>query len=738
MNGIGLPAEPDWKRFLNLGQQLLEQPSSAGQTQLISNTISASLGCEAQVWLASPYYPLPGDPEMETLPRASASEPVFEAFSSHQMVTQIDQSGQISAVAIPLLAQDDLLGVVCAWSPSGSTFQAQDIEYLKGLAAHASLTMEFTRQVTLKNWRYEQLSLVRLVSDQVANVLDLDELCRRVAHLIQETFNYYYVGIFTLEESSSTLVLRAGASQIDSIFLQPGFVVKIDEGMIEFVALSGDEVVAPNVHEEPNYRYIDTLPHTQSEMAVPLKVENRLLGVLDVQSDKRDAFHEIDQLVLRSLANNVALAIEGIHLYSNLRHNNEQISSVIEISHAITSILDLDELLGEVVDLIQKRFGFPFVHIFTVHPGRGKVIYRRGSGARSQAMQENELQYELNDPKGIIPWVARTGKTKLTNNIEDEPLYRPSSLPPADTRSELTIPLKFAGDVLGVLDFQSLELNAFNGSDLEVFEVLGGSIAVAIRNASLYRSERWRRQVANSMRDVAGLISANLAIDTLLDRILTELERHLPCQASSIWLLDENYNGNGSRQGVPPLRLAAVHGLKDKDVLKAMQHPPVDAWMKQALELEETLDPQTARPIWTPWPGLEGSEGVFFDCRAAALGRPHHRFADPGASQHGPLRQRSRGHDYDLCQLRRCRRAKCPLTGRRANSSLGLNCSAASFRGQPGQRYGRRPARYDDAPDAFAGWREKVRYLPVGRHQPGLCAQILVWLRSPALFLILR
>ncbi len=587
MNGIGLPAEPDWKQFLNLGQQLLQQPSTAGQTNLIVNTISAKLDCEARVWLVSHYYPLPGEPDMETLPNAAAPDPVQEAFSTQQIAFYSEPDGLVTGVAIPLLEQGNLLGVVFAWGPSGPSFTPTEIEYLKGLSAHASLTMQFTRQVMLKNWRYEQLLLVRSVSDQVSNVLDLDELCRQVTHLIRDTFNYYYVGIFTLSDGGDSVVLKAGASQVDSIFLQPGFVILKDEGFVGYVASTGEEVLASNVHEDERYRYIDTLPHTQSEMTVPLKVENRLLGVLDVQSDKRDAFHEIDQLVLRSLANNIALAIEGTHLYSDLRHNNEQMSSVVEISHAITSILDLDELLEEVVELIQKRFGFPFVHIFTVHPGRSKVIYRRGSGARSQAMQEIELQYDLNDPMGIIPWVARTGKTRLVNDVEEEPLYRPALLPPVDTRSELAIPLKFAGDVLGVLDLQSLEVNAFKESDLEVFEVLCSNIAVAIRNASLYRSERWRRQVADSMRDVAGLISSNLAIDTLLDRILTELERHLPCEASSIWLLDENYTGDGDEGS--SLHLAAVHGLTEAELLQAMQNPSAEAWMKEALQSKRPL-----------------------------------------------------------------------------------------------------------------------------------------------------
>ena len=104
----------------------------------------------------------------------------------------------------------------------------------------------------------------------------------------------------------------------------------------------------------------------------------------------------------------------------------------------------------------------------------------------------------------------------------------PRHLPPDETLSELSVPLIFGGQVLGVLDVQSDKLNAFGEEDRILFAALAEHIAIAMRNAYLYRSETWRRQVADSLREVAGLLSADLDLDQVLEAILAELERTLP------------------------------------------------------------------------------------------------------------------------------------------------------------------------------------------------------------------
>ncbi len=254
-----------------------------------------------------------------------------------------------------------------------------------------------------------------------------------------------------------------------------------------------------------------------------------------------------------------------------------------EVGRAITSMLELEPLLTEVVALIQKRFGYPFVHVFTVQQGRRKVVYQAGSGSRSKVLQPNGLEYDLDAPHGIIPWVARNGATLIANDVSQEPRYRPSELLPDDTCAELAVPFLYGGEILGVLDVQSDHCNAFNDDDRFLFEALADNISIAIHNAILYRSEQWRRQVAESLRDVASLLSSNAALDKVLDAILTELRRNLACESAAIWLL-EGESPQAEQAPDAHLILAAAQGVEGDAIAKAMQARP-----EASARLAETL-----------------------------------------------------------------------------------------------------------------------------------------------------
>ncbi len=607
----------DWKRLIRLGEEIAAKSSWIQQRELIISTVQDILACDARLWSIQPEYLLPGDE------RVSHEKPLSKlartALEKREVVakrawkqTEIDspenrvgkdenKSGPISpaiTVAAPLIAQDTVLGIIEVHRPSGLPFTQEEIDYLDALAGYSAVGLHVTRQVSIKNWRFEQLALVRSVSFQIANVLDLNELARRITNLILNTFKYYYVAIFTVEPGETTLHFRASAISHHTgeplLDQPPSFSPNFGEGIVGCVAQSGTELVAENVANEPLYRLVDSLPETKSEVSLPIKIESRVLGVLDVQSDQPDAFHDIDLMVLHALADNIALAVEGARLYSDISRRADQITTVAELSRVLASILDLDTLANEVVSLIHKRFGYPFIHIFTVHPGRRKIFFQAGSGSRSELMQSMEVAYDLDDEVGLIPWVARTGKTAIVNDVAADPRYRPSVLNPEQTCSELTLPLAIGTEVLGILDIQSNRKDAFDENDRSLFEALADNIATAMRNATLYRSEQWRRRVAESLRDVAGLISGNTALDEVLDSILTELERNLPCDVAGIWLLNEdgsngaNANHNASKQN--HLRLAAVHSHKQNDLIQVNGiSQEMDDWLYQTLQTNEPV-----------------------------------------------------------------------------------------------------------------------------------------------------
>ncbi len=602
-----LQAIPEWKQYLLLGERLLEQPSIEKQCELIKQILSELLGAVAYVWLSSPYFPLPGDSEFAVLPTAETSTLVkyayqkqlkqFEDCQNSAFITS-DNSSKPQAIAIPMVSQDNMLGVLEVNRVNGPSFDQHEITFLEGLASHAAVAMQIIRQVTIKNWRMDQLTLVQKVSEQIANVLDMDELSQRITHLIQTTFNYYYVAIFLVNGKKRSLELKADSSLEDQTNLEDGFSVQMGDGIVGFVAKSGRELIANDVTQEGLYKKYNLLPKTVSEAAFPLKIDKKILGVLDIQSDQADSFHEYDITVLRSLANSIAIAVQDASLYSALQRRAEQIGVIFEVSGAINSILDLDELLQKIIFTIKKQFKKEEIYLYTVHSGRRLIFFQTGVAIDNQEIYEGE-DFDLDEPKGIIPWVARNGISAMTNNAENDGRFEEVSDGQKQNLSHLVVPLKYTNEVLGILEIQSPAADAFDENDLFIVEALASSISTALRNANLFRSEIWRHQVADSFSNVIGMISANTALDELLANILTQLNRNLPCDASAIWLVENS--SDGYQQLTPEsLKLAATWSVEKDKLLNTLRDNP-DSW--RILETVIRENTPIIRSInWDPGP----------------------------------------------------------------------------------------------------------------------------------------
>ncbi|HEY2980503.1 MAG TPA: GAF domain-containing protein [Anaerolineales bacterium] len=548
----------DWRQLARLGERLVNDSSLKAQQQHILAAARRLIAGRVDVWLNENLFRLPDWEQTRRFPAQPPLEGMRGAVQKGRSQVHHPQRKAKTAetyAAFPLEDQGLILGALQVTRSKGPRLSPEELLVLEGLVRIVSVGLFASHRVEVERFRRGQLNLVRDVSAQIASVLDVDELARRVTELIQKTFHFYYVAIFTLEPNSKALRFRASASaprkgrKKAAIALD----VELGQGLIGQSVESGDVSISDDVRADPRYRFIDSLPETRSEVVIPLKIEDRVLGVLDVQSNRRNAFHANDLLILNALADSVARAVESARLYGALRRRAEQLALVADVSKSVTSTLDLRQLMQDAALLIHERFGFPYVHMFSVHSIRRLIEYEAGSGKRSKNLDGFTLA--LDDPQGIIAWVGRNGQTVLANDVTADPRYRPSGLPPKNTRAELAVPLKFGDKVLGVLDIQSDQLNAFNDDDRLMFEAVGDTIAAAIRNADLYRSERWRRSVADSLREVAGLLSANVGVDQVLESILAELERNLPVDVSAIWLLGENGLFLAAAHGADPLAI---------------------------------------------------------------------------------------------------------------------------------------------------------------------------------------
>ena len=516
--------------------------------------------------------------------------------TSRSSMLNYDTKAQKYQIGAPLSGAESFLGSIVLSRPKHD-YTPTEIEAADDFAGLISLSLSALLLELEQDYQQQQIDLIARVTSQIAQITNLDELSREVTRLIQKTFGYYYVAIFTLQPGAQHLDFKASSSVSESaktMFIGKNRSRRIPLGthIVGNVAQSGRHILANNVSAEPRFVGDVSLPETQSELAVPLKASGEVLGVLDIESDKRDAFSRTDLSVMTALANNIAFAIQRLRLFDSLEERNEQLQAIDHVSHSINSILDLDELLQHVTDLLHQEFNYPYVHIFLVNYVPQQIEFKAGSGARAEIYRERNIAFDIEAGTGIIPETVRSGQMQHLPDVSHADKFLPNLVTGTRKGSELSFPLGFGSQILGVLDVQSDQSNAFSSRDMELLGTLASTISIALRNANLYNSEKWRRHVAENLRDIALMLSDDVSVPGLLRSILSKLMEVLPCDVASIWLLKESEDHSEAGEQKLTLYSSRV-GDEAYPPLPELSLNPSETWYKAALDEDETV-------IYTP------------------------------------------------------------------------------------------------------------------------------------------
>lgn len=220
----------------------------------------------------------------------------------------------------------------------------QHEEVLARLTTHLR-NQDLTRRLQAKN---AQLELSHQVAQQITSILDLNKLLPEVVQIIQAKFGYYFVGVWlvsqmevpagvietppdiSLQPVGDRVVLQAAAGRGDITGLEPGFTISMTNptSIIVWVCQTGETYLANNVDRATKYLAVKELPDTRSELVLPLRIGQAIRGVLDIQSDQPDKFDTDDQMVLQTLANQIAIAIRNAQLYSLARQANRELTKL--------------------------------------------------------------------------------------------------------------------------------------------------------------------------------------------------------------------------------------------------------------------------------------------------------------------------------------------------------------------------------------------------------------------------
>lgn len=444
-----------------------------------------------------------------------------------------------SWLGAPLVIANDVIGAIIVQDTDNeNAFSDNDLRFLTTLSAQVAGAIFNTRLVDETRKRALQLQTAAEIARDISGSLDIGELLAKATTLIRERFNFYHAAVFLNDSSNENAVIREATGDAGMQMKRVGHRLKIgSKSIVGYVTGSGEHLVVNDTNRDATYYPNPLLPDTRAEVAIPLKVGQRILGALDVQSNIVYAFGPEDINVLRILADQLAIAVINSELFAETQEHLSQHRLLHHVTTAAASGTTLGEALNSAVQGLQVTLGGDRVVILLADRVR-KVLKVEALAGYSDEVNNIEVPYE----HGITGWVAVHQQPLRINDVSQDPRYIEIG---SNICSELAIPLSYRGELLGVLNVESDQLGAYNDNDEELLGTLGGSLAAIIANARLL--EQIRRQVdyERMLYEVTSKIRRSTDMQSIMKTTTAELTKSLGARRAKIKIQMEPKTGAG-------------------------------------------------------------------------------------------------------------------------------------------------------------------------------------------------
>jgi sigma-B regulation protein RsbU (phosphoserine phosphatase) len=341
------------------------------------------------------------------------------------------------------------------------------------------------------NVRVEPADLTYLVqlADALNTTLDLQTLLRRTSELVQSIIHYRIFAILLLNDRTHELRMRfqiGHSPEIERMRFPLG------KGIVGQVALTRQAILLNDVTADENY--VPSNPAVRSELAVPLIAKNRLIGVMDLESEQTGYFRPEHLHLLTLTASRIAQAIENARLYARVSRQAQTLTVLNEISTELTSILELDPLLARIGQLLRRLIDYQMFSIMLLDD-KGETLITRYAWRFGYA---HAPLRRIPITSGLVGAAVREWRPINVPDVRKDQRYLPMN---PETRSELIVPLFHKGRIIGVLDLEHTRPGFFNEDHERALTTMAAQVAIAIENARLYQAvSRQERQLE---RDIA-------------------------------------------------------------------------------------------------------------------------------------------------------------------------------------------------------------------------------------------
>lgn len=428
----------------------------------------------------------------------------------------------------PLEVNGEVIGAIIVQDTEHEhSFDESSLRFVNTLATQVSGAIHNVRLLEESKQQTIQLESAAEIARDISGSLHLDELLSKAVSMIRDRFGFYHASVFLIDALGEYAVIRESTGEAGAQLKRNGHKLRVgSKSIVGYVTSRGETLVIENTDLDATYYANPLLPNTHAEAALPLRVGERILGALDIQSTEAYAFPEEILQTLNIIADQLAVAVINTELFAETQEHLSQHRLLQHITTSAASGTTLDEALREAVQGLQVSLGGDRVSILLLDESQEELHVGAAIG-----YSEDDLNIVIPVGSGVTGWVAKNNKLLRVDDTQTDPRYLEVS---TNTRSELAIPLVFRKDLLGVLNVESERVAAYNEGDEEMLSTLAGSLAAIIANARLLQKVRRQAEKERMLREITTKIRRSTNVQTILSTTAKELTKAVGAQRTEV------------------------------------------------------------------------------------------------------------------------------------------------------------------------------------------------------------
>ena len=439
-----------------------------------------------------------------------------------------------SWMGAPMLVQGKPIGALIIQDADNEhAFDDDDLKFFSAIAGQVAGVINNVYLLDESQHRAIQLETAAEIARDISGSLNLDELLIKAVNFIRERFDFYHASVFLHDLPGEFAVIREATGDAGAQMKRAGYKIGIgSKSIVGYVSSRGQQLVVGDTTKDATYYANPLFPDTRSEVALPLKVGERILGVLDVQSIHPYAFTNDKLRSLQILTDQIAIAVVNTELFAETQEHLSQHRLLHHITTTAASGSTLEEALENAVSGLQVTLGGDRVAILLANREKNMLEVKASMG---YAEIITTVQVPIGN--GITGWAAAHKRPLRVRDVTEDPRYIQVS---SNTRSELAIPLVYRNELLGVLNVESELIDAYTENDEEMLGTLGGSLAAIIANARLLEQIRIQAEREHLIYEVTSKIRRSTDIQSILNTTASELTRLTGASYTKIQIKSRN------------------------------------------------------------------------------------------------------------------------------------------------------------------------------------------------------